>query len=77
MAGIIDCLLKKNPSVRIVVNTVTLESLSEMAEISRGFEIRDIAEISVNKPREVGRYRLMTAHNPVYIFTLQYRKEES
>ena len=32
MRGIVDCLLKKNPSVRIVVNTVTLETLAELTE---------------------------------------------
>lgn len=71
MRGIIDCLLKKNPSVRIVVNTVTLETLSELTEISKDFDFCDIAEVSVNKPRLLGRYHLMTAQNPVFIFTLQ------
>jgi precorrin-6Y C5,15-methyltransferase (decarboxylating) len=71
MRGIIDCLLKKNPSVRIVVNTVTLETLSELTEISKDFDFCDIAEVSVNKPRLLGRYHLMKAQNPVFIFTLQ------
>jgi precorrin-6Y C5,15-methyltransferase (decarboxylating) len=71
MRGIINCLLKKNPSVRIVVNTVTLETLSELTEISKDFDFCDIAEVSVNKPRLLGRYHLMTAQNPVFIFTLQ------
>ena len=31
----------------------------------------DIAEISVAKPRKLGNYQLMTAQNPVFIFTLQ------
>ena len=71
MRGIIDCLLKKNPSVRIVVNTVTLETLLELTEISKDFDFCDIAEVSVNKPRLLGHYQLMTAQNPVFIFTLQ------
>ena len=71
MRGIIDCLLKKNPSVRIVVNTVTLETLAELTEISKEFDYCDIAEISVTKPRQLGNYQLMTAQNPVFIFTLQ------
>lgn len=71
MRGIIDCLLKKNPSVRIVVNTVTLETLAELTEISKEFDFCDIAEISVTKPRKLGNYHLMTAQNPVFIFTLQ------
>ena len=71
MRGIIDCLLKKNPSVRIVVNTVTLETLAELTEISKEFDFSDIAEISVAKPRKLGNYQLMTAQNPVFIFTFQ------
>lgn len=68
---IINYLLKKNPQIRIVVNAVTLETISEMAELSRQFDFCDIAEVSVTKPRTLGHYRLMTAQNPVYIFSLQ------
>lgn len=71
MRSIIDCLLKKNPNVRIVVNTVTLETLAELSEIAKEFDDCDIAEVSVAKPRNLGSYRLMTAQNPVFIFTLQ------
>lgn len=71
MKGIIDCLLEKNPHVRIVATAVTLETVAELTELSKGFKYWDIAEVSVAKPRVLGRYRLMTAHNPVYIFTMQ------
>ena len=71
MRCIIDCLLKKNPNVRIVINTVTLETLAELTEISREFDFCDIAEVSISKPRMLGRYHLMTAQNPVFVFTLQ------
>lgn len=71
MGEIIACLLEKNPHVRIVVNTVTLETLAELIEISKTFDFCDIAEISVHAPRKLGRYRLMNAQNPVFIFTLQ------
>ena len=64
-------LTEKNPSVRIVAAAVTLETLSELAALSRTFEWCDIAEISVAKPREVGNLRLMTAQNPVWLFTMQ------
>ena len=71
MRQIIACLLRKNPRVRIVVNTVTLETLSELTELAGEFDFCDIAEVSVSKPRHLGRYQLMTAQNPVFIFTLQ------
>lgn len=71
MRDIIDALLAKNPRTRIVVNAVTLETIAEMTELAKKFDYCDIAEVSVAKARALGRYRLMTAQNPVYIFTLQ------
>lgn len=68
---IIDLLLEKNPEIRIVVNTVTLETLGELTAIASRFDYCDISEISVTKPRKLGRYQLMTAQNPVFVFTLQ------
>ena len=71
MREIIDCLLEKNRNVRIVANAVTLETLSELTEISKGFAFSETVELSVSRGRKVGRYELMTAQNPVYIFTMQ------
>ena len=75
LRGILDCLLAKNPDVRIVATAVTLETVAELTELSKSFEICDIAEVSVSKPRVLGRYRLMTAQNPVYIFTMQHENK--
>ena len=72
LRGILDCLLAKNPDVRIVANAVTLETVAELTELCKSFEVCDIAEVSVSKPRVLGRYHLMTAQNPVYIFTMQH-----
>ncbi len=73
---IVDRILAKNPAARIVINAVTLETVAELTALSREFETCDIAQIAVNKPRRVGSCSLMTAQNPVYIFTLQNRKGE-
>ena len=72
LRGILDCLLAKNPDVRIVANAVTLETVAELTELCKSFETCDIAEVAVSKPRVLGRYRLMTAQNPVYIFTMKH-----
>ena len=71
MRQIIDCLQKKNPQVRIVVNAVTLETVAELVELGREFALCDVVQVAVSKPRKIGGYSLMTAQNPVYIFTLQ------
>ena len=73
---IVECLLRKNPLVRICANAVTLESVAELSEIAKRFAHADIAEVSVARPRTLGRYRLMTAQNPVYIFAFWNDAEE-
>ncbi|MCC8067723.1 MAG: bifunctional cobalt-precorrin-7 (C(5))-methyltransferase/cobalt-precorrin-6B (C(15))-methyltransferase, partial [Clostridiales bacterium] len=69
MREIIRILREKNPSIRIVINTVSLESIAEVMELIRGMEIAepDIVQISAAKSRVLGRYHMMTAHNPIYI----------
>ena len=69
--AILDALLAKNPHVRIVANAVTLETVAQLTQAAKRFAVSDIAEISVAKPRRVGGYSLMTAQNPVYVFTMQ------
>ncbi len=76
LRGILDCLLAKNPDVRIVATAVTLETVAELTELCKSFETCDIAEVAVSKPRVLGRYRLMTAQNPVYIFTMQHENKD-
>ncbi|MBR3477348.1 MAG: precorrin-6A reductase [Candidatus Methanomethylophilaceae archaeon] len=66
---IVDCLIEKNPRVRIVINSVTIETLSETMEVIRGAGLVEEETVCVNvsKARRAGRYHLMTAQNPVYI----------
>ena len=69
---IMQTLLSKNKDMRIVITAVTLETVSEALSCMTnfGFKYRDIVQLSVSKSREIGSYNLMTAQNPVYIFTL-------
>ncbi|MCD7885890.1 MAG: precorrin-6Y C5,15-methyltransferase (decarboxylating) subunit CbiT, partial [Lachnospiraceae bacterium] len=69
MKEIIEALLKKNPKVRIVINTVTLESIAEVTALIRdmGFSDADIVQISAAKAWQAGCYHLMNALNPIYI----------
>lgn len=50
---------------------MTVETLSELMQIAKEFDFYDVAELAVSKPRIAGRYHLMTAQNPVYIFAMQ------
>ena len=68
---ILALLLEKNPHVRIVATAVTLESVSALTACMADFEIAECVSVQVSKASPLGRYHLMQAQNPVYIFTLQ------
>ena len=75
LAEIVDLLLEKNPEVRMVANAVTLETLAELTELLPQFECAEAVAVNVSRDRRAGRYHLMTAQNPVYVVTLQHRKQ--
>ena len=70
---IVEVLWRKNPSVRLVINVISLETLREVMELmdDEVFSHKDIVQISVAKARELGRHPLMMGQNPVYVITLQ------
>jgi precorrin-6Y C5,15-methyltransferase (decarboxylating) len=73
LESIVESLLGLNPDVRIVMNAVTLETVGEIMEVIHkfGFSQTEIVHLSVSKARELGKYHLMTAQNPIYIVTVQ------
>lgn len=70
MENILSLLLEKNPEVRVVVNAITLESVSKVMEwtAARGIEA-DIVLVSVSRAKAAGRVHMMMAQNPVYIIS--------
>lgn len=75
---IISLALHKNPAARIVVNTVTAETFAVALDAVKTLPVRDveIVELSVSRGRQVGSYHLMTAQNPVYLFSCQGGQDE-
>ncbi len=75
---ILQCLLEKNPQLRIVINTVTLETLTEVLDCLKKLPLveEEILSMSVAKARELGAYHLMTGQNPIYIITCRGGKKE-
>ena len=68
---ILRVVLEKNPSVRIVVNAISLETVGEaMAAIEEGL-LKDaqVTQIMASRSRVLGRYHMMTGQNPVYIIS--------
>ncbi|MBR3201181.1 MAG: precorrin-6Y C5,15-methyltransferase (decarboxylating) subunit CbiT, partial [Mogibacterium sp.] len=74
MREILTALKNKAGSVRVVINAVSLETISEIQSVLKDFEVSDLSieQVSVSKAKELGSYHLMTAENPVLIasFTL-------
>ena len=68
---IMELVLEKNPAARIVVNTVTAETFTVALDAVKTLPVMDveIVELSVSRGRKVGCYHLMTAQNPVYLFS--------
>lgn len=74
---ILDLLFRKNPSVRIVINVIALESLSQITEYcARRGLIPDVTCIQASRAKQLGAYHLMQGMNPVYVLTLDGRERE-
>lgn len=70
---IVQLLLEKNPNVRIVINCITLETLSESLQIIKEFAFQDaeIVQLGVARGKALGSYQLMMGENPIYVISCQ------
>lgn len=73
LSDILTALLTKNPNVRIVISAVTLETQAEAATCAKtlGFSHTETVSIHIARSRELGRFHLMAAQNPVVLFVMQ------
>ncbi len=71
--AIIEMLLARNPDVRIVINCITLETVSEALSIVKKIDFQDvdIVCISAARSKSVASYHMMMGENPIYIITCQ------
>ena len=78
MQDIINLLLEKNPKVRIVINCITLETVTEAMNAIRDFGLEDvdIVQLAAARSKSIGRYHMMMGENPIYIITCSGRGEE-
>ncbi len=69
LSKILEELLQRNPSIRLVLNAITLETLSEAMEAFKNLEITDleILQAAITKTRTAGSYHMLSAQNPVFI----------
>ncbi len=71
MDEIVSVVLKKNPYVNVVINTITLQSLNEAISCMEkyGFTDVEIVNISSAKAKKAGKYDMMIGQNPIYIIS--------
>ncbi len=74
LAEIVTLLFQKNPQIRIVINAISIETVSALQQLTRqpGLEA-EMVTVTVARTREVGSYHLMMGENPIWIVTL-YQK---
>ena len=70
LGAIFDCVLKKNPHARIVVNAIALQSVNSAlaAFTAHGIE-PEMVQLSVSRGKAAGGMHMLTAMNPVFIIS--------
>ena len=77
LEDILDCVLRKNPKVRICVSAIAVETLgaATAALTSRGLQV-EMSQLSVARSRQAGNRHLMMAQNPVWLICARRGVEE-
>ena len=68
---VLELILAKNPQCRVVMNAVTLETISESKLFLQKFPVgsAEVVHITVAKTEKMGRYHLFKALNPIFIIS--------
>lgn len=76
---IVKLLVEKNKSIRIVINCITLETVSEALEAAKefAFDTNEIVQLGAARSRAIGPYHMMMGENPIYIITLENPGKET
>lgn len=74
---ILEAVLEKNPSVRIVINCITLETLQEAVDSLKALPLKEqeVIQVMVSRAKSLGRYHMMMGENPIYIISCTGGKE--
>lgn len=71
LEAILSAVYGKNPSARVVLSCVTVETLSQIQSVAAALKKEtEVTQISVSQSKKAGSYHLMTAQNPVWLVSL-------
>ena len=78
MTEVLERAFAMNPSVRVVVNVIALESLHQIMEYCRAKEVEpEVSCIQVSRACVRGRYHMMEGQNPVYVISFGGLQKEA
>lgn len=71
LESILDMVFKVNPQAKIVVNAVTIETVTAALMLAKKFDLDDldICQVAVTKTRQVANYNMLDGANPVFIIS--------
>lgn len=71
LEDILTAVLSANPSAKVVINCVTLETMAETVSVldKKGITDARIIQVNVSRYEKKGSYHLADAQNPVYIIS--------
>ncbi|MEG0961276.1 MAG: precorrin-6Y C5,15-methyltransferase (decarboxylating) subunit CbiT, partial [Lachnospiraceae bacterium] len=70
---IMELLWKKNFHIRVVINAISLDTVTEIMKIIKNNPSRkcEVVQVQISKAKEIGNYQMMMGQNPVYVVTIQ------
>ena len=70
--AVLECVLEKNPKVRIVVTAATLETLQETLRAAESLCLRaEYTQVAATRIIRRGEYHMMNAQNPVWVISME------
>ena len=69
MEEILQLLFAKNPKVRVVVNCIALETISQMTALIKKLPVRnpEVVQLTCARANPIGSYHLLQSENPIFI----------
>ena len=71
---ILNKLYKINPAMRVVINAVTIETITEIGSLKGDYKIKDyeMVMLQISHSSKVGYYNMMKAENPIWICSFDF-----
>ena len=68
---IVECLLQKNPQIRIVISAITLETEQIASVLLKKYQPRnaEIVRLALTRSKQIGDYHMMSPENPITIIS--------